>query len=55
MTASRELAKFIAKYEPSSVRQAKQVLANLRKHTPGAVEMVHDNWHGPVCRWDRER
>lgn len=48
MTATQELAKFMAKYEPGIVRQAKQALAKLRKCTPGAVEMVYDNWNGLV-------
>ena len=48
MTATQELAKYMAKYEPGIVRQAKQALAKLRKRTPGAVEMVYDNWNGLV-------
>jgi hypothetical protein len=48
MTAAQELAKFMAKYEPRIVRQAKQALVKLRKRTPGAIEMVYDNWNGLV-------
>ncbi len=45
MTAAQELAKFMAKYEPGIVRQTNQALAKLRKRTPGAVEMVYDNYN----------
>ena len=48
MSAAQELAKFMAKYEPGIVRQAKQVLAKVRKKTGGAVEMVYDNYNGLV-------
>ena len=45
MTAAKELEKFLAKYEPAIVRQAKSNLAKLRKLLPGAIEMVYDNYN----------
>jgi hypothetical protein len=45
MTAAKELEKFMAKYEPGIVRQAKTALGKVRKIVPGAVEMVYDNYN----------
>ncbi len=48
ITAAQKLAKFVAKYEPGIVQQAKQALVKLRQRTPGAIETVYDNWNGLV-------
>ncbi len=48
MTAAKELEKFMAKYEPGIIRQAKTALGKMRKIVPGAVEMVYDNYNALV-------
>jgi|SRR5450432_509779 Domain of unknown function (DU1801) len=48
MTPKQELEKFLAKYEPGIVRQAKKALGTMRKIVPGAVEMVYDNYNALV-------
>jgi hypothetical protein len=45
VTAKQELEKFLAKFEPGIVRQAKKALGKMRKMVPGAVEMVYDNYN----------
>jgi hypothetical protein len=45
MTPKQQLAKFLAKYDPSIARQAKTNLAKMRKLIPGAIEMVYDNYN----------
>jgi len=45
MTPKQELEKFLAKYEPGIVREAKKALAKMRKYVPGAVEIVYDNYN----------
>jgi hypothetical protein len=48
MTATQELEKFLAKYDPAIVKQAKAALTKMREITPGAVEMVYDNYNALV-------
>jgi hypothetical protein len=48
MTPRQQLEKFLAKYEPAIVAQAKKALAKMRKLAPGAVEMVYDNYNALV-------
>jgi hypothetical protein len=43
-----ELARFIAKYTPDIRAVANEVLAKMRELTPGAVEMVYDNYNALV-------
>jgi hypothetical protein len=42
---ARQLAGFIAKYQPEIAAVAKAVLAKMRKRLPGAVELVYDNYN----------
>ncbi len=48
MTLRQQLEKFLAKYEPALVAQAKKALVKMRKLAPGAVEMVYDNYNALV-------
>jgi hypothetical protein len=45
VTPKQQLAKFLAKFDPSIVRQTNADLAKLRKLVPGAIEMVYDNYN----------
>jgi len=47
-TPAKQLDAFLAKYEPAIAKEAKLVLARLRKLTPGAIEMVYDNYNALV-------
>jgi hypothetical protein len=44
-TARSQLDGFIARYTPEVARQAKAVLARMRKLCPGARELVYDNYN----------
>jgi hypothetical protein len=44
-TPTRELAKFLAKYDPAVATIARGALARLRKRVPGATEIVYDNYN----------
>jgi hypothetical protein len=44
-TPARQLAAFLAKYEPEVAALAKGALARLRKRLPGAYELVYDNYN----------
>jgi predicted RNase H-like HicB family nuclease len=46
--AENQLAGFIAKYSPEIGTVAYEVLAKMRELTPGAVEMVYDNYNALV-------
>jgi hypothetical protein len=48
MTPEQQLQKFLAKYDPAIVAQAKKALGKMRKLVPGAVEMVYDNYNALV-------
>jgi len=48
MTPREQLEKFLAKYAPTIVAQAKKALGKMRKLVPGAVEMVYDNYNALV-------
>lgn len=41
----KQLARFIAKFTPQIASQVHAVLAKMRKHLPGAVELVYDNYN----------
>ena len=41
---ARQLASFIAKYEPAVARLARAARARLRKRLPTAIELVYDNY-----------
>jgi hypothetical protein len=45
MTPAKQLDTFLAKYDPTIARQAKAILAKLRKLVPGAIELVYDNYN----------
>jgi hypothetical protein len=44
-TPSRELARYLAKYDPAIARLARGALVLLRKRLPGSTEMVYDNYN----------
>jgi hypothetical protein len=45
VTEREQLEKMMAKFEPGIARLAEQALVKTRKLTPGAVEMVYDNYN----------
>jgi hypothetical protein len=45
ITPARQLAALLAKYDPSLATSAKAALTRLRKHLPGATELVYDNYN----------
>ena len=50
------LAAFIREHSPRIAREGRAALARLRRHAPGAVELVYDNYAGLVvgfCATDR--
>jgi len=44
-SAERELASFIARFNPEVARVAKSARATIRKLLPGAFELVYDNYN----------
>jgi hypothetical protein len=55
-TPRQQLDSFLAKYTPDLARQAKASLRKLRALTPGATELVYDNYNALVvgfCPGDR--
>ena len=44
-TAEVELDGFIAKYSPEIATMARDTLARMRTHLPGAIELVYDNYN----------
>jgi hypothetical protein len=44
MTAAKQLAAFLAAFTPPIARQARAILAAMRKRLPGATELVYDNY-----------
>lgn len=40
-----QLNGFLAKFTPQVARAAKDALARMRKHWPGAIELVYDNYN----------
>jgi hypothetical protein len=47
-TPAKALAGFLAKYNPSMVREGRAALTRLRRLVPGAFQLVYDNWNGLV-------
>jgi len=47
-TAKQQLDSFLAKYTPALASDARRALAKMRKLTPGALELVYDNYNGLV-------
>jgi hypothetical protein len=47
-TPARQWAAFLSKYDPAIAARAKAAVARLRKHVPGAVELVYDNYNALV-------
>lgn len=48
LSPERQLAAFLAKYDPTMVVKTEAVLARMRARLLGAVEMVYDNYNGLV-------
>jgi len=48
MTPEKQLAGFLARYEPALVAQARAARATMRKRLPGALELVYDNYNALV-------
>ncbi len=48
MSAQQDWEKFLRKYEPGIVKQAKTAVMKLRRMVPGATEMVYDNYNALV-------
>jgi hypothetical protein len=48
MTPTQQLNRFIAKYTPEVAATGRAILKKMRQRTPGAVEMVYDNYNGLV-------
>jgi hypothetical protein len=46
--AEKQLQAFMARYTPEVRKQAEAVLAKMRALTPGAVELVYDNYNALV-------
>jgi hypothetical protein len=47
-TPARQWAAFLSKYDPAIAAVATAALARIRKHVPGAVELVYDNYNALV-------
>jgi hypothetical protein len=47
-SARTQLNRFMARYRPAIASLARTVLAKIRARTPGAVEMVYDNYNALV-------
>jgi hypothetical protein len=45
MTPVQQLNSFLRKYSPEVARRARGCLAKMRKLTPGAIEIVYDNYN----------
>jgi len=45
MTPAQQLNTFLKKYSPTIASRARACLAKMRKLTPGAIEMVYDNYN----------
>jgi hypothetical protein len=48
MTPAKQLAEFMARYDPEVRDVARAAHARLRRRLPGAVEMVYDNYNALV-------
>ena len=48
MTAARQIASFLAKYDPKIAADARASRARLRKMVPGGTEFVYDNYNALV-------
>ena len=48
MSPAKQLAGFLAKFNPPIVKLAKAARASLRRRLPGAIEMVYDNYNALV-------
>lgn len=47
-TSQKQIASFLAKYDPEIARQARGLRKALRSRLPGGVEFVYDNYAGLV-------
>lgn len=48
LAPARRLESFLAKYTPEIADQGHKALVKMRKLTPGAIELVYDNYNGLV-------
>jgi hypothetical protein len=48
MTAARQIASFLAKYDPKIAADARASRTRLRKMIPGGIEFVYDNYNALV-------
>ena len=44
-TPAKQLASFVAKFDPAMQKRIRACRSALRKQLPGAIEMVYDNWN----------
>ncbi|HUE81728.1 MAG TPA: hypothetical protein VMM84_06385 [Pyrinomonadaceae bacterium] len=47
-SAEKQVAEFMAKYDPAIAKLARAALVRLRERLPGAVELVYDNYNALV-------
>lgn len=45
VSPARQLAAFIARYDPAIAREGRKALATLQRLVPGAVRLVYDNYN----------
>lgn len=48
MTAARQIASFLAKYDPKIAADARASRTRLRKMIPGGIEFIYDNYNALV-------
>jgi hypothetical protein len=48
MTAAKQIASFLAKYDPKIAADARASRARMRKMVPGGIEFVYDNYNALV-------
>ena len=48
VTPAKQLAAFIAEYDPAIAKRAKTILGKLRKRMPSATQLVYDNYNALV-------
>ena len=48
MTTARQIASFLAKYDPKIAADARALRSRLRKIIPGGIEFVYDNYNALV-------
>jgi hypothetical protein len=51
LSADRQVAQFIARYDPAVARVARAARAKLRRLLPGTIELVYDNFNALAIGW----